>query len=62
MVFEKTYGFNVTWELVGGSNPTADLNCHLATFVRKYARMNTLLIIYYAGHGVYANGSIQFQP
>jgi hypothetical protein len=61
-VFEQRYGFEVSWKQIRAKEPTADLNCHLANFVYECADANTLLIIYYAGHGVYDNESIQFQP
>jgi GH25 family lysozyme M1 (1,4-beta-N-acetylmuramidase) len=58
----EDYGFHVTWEKLGSQRPTHDLNHYLSKFIWEHGHKNALLIIYYAGHGVYANNSIQWQP
>ena len=51
-VFSHDYNFEVQKEyLEEDSRPQAQLNDHLASFVRKMEHERTLLIVYYAGHG-----------
>jgi len=53
-VFRTTFHYEtVRKELTQGSGPTAQIqvNKHLSDFVFEHDDMNTLLIVYYAGHG-----------
>jgi hypothetical protein len=58
-IFKDLYNFEVRKEkLHHKERAQAQMNEHLATFVRKYEkeRKSTLMIIYYAGHG-WSDGS-----
>jgi Caspase domain len=51
-VFKEDYGFEVEESIIDSkSNPQIKLNMDLATFVFKHHKPDTLIIIYYAGHG-----------
>jgi hypothetical protein len=51
-VFEAIYGYEVhDAKLMKELNPTLQLNAFLANFVLASDKENTLMIIYYAGHG-----------
>ncbi|QDS77662.1 hypothetical protein FKW77_003042 [Venturia effusa] len=51
-VFEHDYGFQVDTKMINSTeNSQWDLMNHLTAFFSKYDSEQTLLIIYYAGHG-----------
>lgn len=51
-VFENKYGYKVIRHRINSrKNPKKWLNKYLSNFVCKYDKEDTLLIIYYAGHG-----------
>lgn len=51
-VFEKDYQFTVVETFLDKNvGPQKQLNKHLAAFVADYDDEDTLLIVYYAGHG-----------
>ena len=51
-MFSKAYGFDVTHRQVdSNNNPEIWLINYLSTFVCDHDKDDTLLIIYYAGHG-----------
>ena len=60
-MFQDQYGFEVTWKKLGKEKPKRELNLYLSTFMHDHDMPNTLLIIYYAGHGVYDNNSVRWQ-
>lgn len=56
-VFENTYHFTVRQKQLetgrdGKADPSAQLNHHLAQFIYEEDKDDSLLIVYYAGHGV----------
>jgi hypothetical protein len=60
-VFEERYRFSVHEEYLhtqGGVPARHQLNCHLAEFVKKEDGKNSLLIVYYAGHGRVGKGKL----
>jgi hypothetical protein len=51
-VFKEDYGFEVEESIIDSKNsPRIKLNMDLSTFVYKHHKPDTLIIIYYAGHG-----------
>ncbi|KAF2188824.1 hypothetical protein K469DRAFT_71850 [Zopfia rhizophila CBS 207.26] len=59
-VFRYEYRWTVEWKrLHGRGRPQAQINQYLANFVAQYDDFHTLLIIYYAGHGM-IDASSQF--
>jgi len=51
-VLKATYGYEVCDAMLEKElNPTLQLNAYLAKFVLASDKENTLMIIYYAGHG-----------
>ncbi|KAE9962787.1 hypothetical protein BLS_010016 [Venturia inaequalis] len=50
-VFVEEYGFKVDRALLGTDNAQKELLYFLAKFVMDHDEKNTLLIVYYAGHG-----------
>jgi hypothetical protein len=51
-VFEQEYGFEVHKSVIDSTDgPRKKLNADLSTFVLKHDKPDTLLILYYAGHG-----------
>ncbi|KAF2470784.1 uncharacterized protein BDR25DRAFT_303768 [Lindgomyces ingoldianus] len=57
-VFTDLYGFKVTREVLDNELPKHQLNCYLSTFMYKNDGKDTLLIVYYAGHGSYRQNSV----
>lgn len=52
-VFREKLNYNVTHKLLNKKKPAqTQVNKHLSDFVFTHDRPNTLLIVYYAGHGV----------
>ena len=54
IVFEKHFNYNTTVEYLDanqGSSLQLQVNCIVASFARMHNGPNTLLIVYYAGHG-----------
>jgi hypothetical protein len=52
-VFEKDYGFDVHKRTVGVNQKTQhQMNHHNTEYVLNHDEKNSLLIVYYAGHGV----------
>lgn len=60
-LFEKDYGFTVEKKLLDSrkGNPSHQLMDFLTSFVNKHDGKNTLLIIYYAGHGFSAKNGLK---
>jgi len=50
-VFETEYKFTVIKRHLEAARPQASVNYSLSKFVRDHGLENTLLIVYYAGHG-----------
>jgi hypothetical protein len=51
-VFEEDYGFEVHKSVIDSTDgPRKQLNKDLSHFVYTYDKPETLLIVYYAGHG-----------
>jgi Caspase domain len=50
-VFEKEYNFTVNKAPLETDNAQKEMIFYLAQFLKEHDRKNTLLIIYYAGHG-----------
>ncbi|KAL8864966.1 MAG: hypothetical protein Q9174_007143, partial [Haloplaca sp. 1 TL-2023] len=53
-VFEKDFGYNVTLEELDAKveqRLQLQINAKVACWVEKHSGLNTLLIVYYAGHG-----------
>lgn len=50
-VFEELYGFGVAWWLIPSDDSHNELGDRLRSFTKQYAQEDTLLIIYYGGHG-----------
>jgi hypothetical protein len=50
-VFQDEYKFTTTKRYLERDPPQAEMNKHLADFVYENDAKNTLLIVYYAGHG-----------
>jgi hypothetical protein len=62
-VFEDVYSFKVErQELTDPKRAVHELNVGLSTFMRNHDESNTLLIFYYAGHGIYKNNGVHFTP
>ncbi|KAF2186442.1 hypothetical protein K469DRAFT_686852 [Zopfia rhizophila CBS 207.26] len=57
-LFTTQYGFEVTWEKLDHKRPQQQLNFYLASFILNHDSRNTLLIIYYAGHGSYRDNGV----
>lgn len=60
-VFSNTFNYDVTRRLLRKdprSKAQNQANRHLACFVDDYDDDNTLLVIYYAGHGKRHHGSV----
>jgi hypothetical protein len=59
------YGFEVERrELNTLEKAQHELNEYLASFMKRFDNMNTLLIFYYAGHGFHAKDpdTLKFKP
>lgn len=50
-MFEAEYGFHVDKAPLETDNAQKEMKFYLAKFLMEHDRKNTLLIIYYAGHG-----------
>ena len=51
-MFENDLGFEVVHKEIGAEKPAHNkVNFHLSKFVDDFDHENSLLIIYYAGHG-----------
>lgn len=60
-VFTKKYAFEVERkELNSLERASHQLNAFLSAFMAAHDEENTLLIFYYAGHGLYENSTVVF--
>ncbi|KAF2028208.1 hypothetical protein EK21DRAFT_114122 [Setomelanomma holmii] len=60
-MFKDTYAFEVKRkELTSLEKASHQLNSFLSSFMEEHDESNTLLIFYYAGHGLYENGTVVF--
>jgi hypothetical protein len=60
-VFKKEYAFEVERkELNSVEKASHQLNSYLSNFMEAHDDSNTLLIFYYAGHGLYENNTVVF--
>lgn len=61
-VFKEKYAFEVERrELNSLERASHQLNSFLSSFMEKHDNENTLLIFYYAGHGLYDYGTVVFK-
>jgi hypothetical protein len=61
-LFSKEYGFDVKQHTITydeEETPQLQVNHYVHNFVYEYRKSHTLLIIYYAGHGYYSEGSMK---
>jgi hypothetical protein len=59
-IFQAEYGFEVTQKQLEERNAQHQLSAFLADFMWKHDELDTLLIIYYAGHGFVQKGNMNW--
>jgi hypothetical protein len=58
-VFRDKYSFGVERKVLDSLEKAShQLNAILSSFMAKYDESNTLLIFYYAGHGLYEDNTV----